>query len=146
MAVATRSEPIRLRPTEMTTFDEEGNCFEACLASMLGLDIDVVPRQPPGQDDGPALAKYMFGDLNEWLASLGWQALTLPVLEFDPEAGGLPDSHWIAFVSVPFTDRWHHAVIARGTEIVWDPDPRGKCPGITPDNLKQMMWLVPLAA
>lgn len=99
-----------MKPIDQTTFGHPGgNCFSACVASLLEIEIEAVPYFMGVQDWVPGFAK--------WLERYGYY----PV-----------------FVSQAPTDDWHpkgfyilggqsprgpHAVVARGLEVVHDPHP-----------------------
>jgi hypothetical protein len=114
---------VRLQPVEMTKFDADGNCFEACIASLLGVSPDDVPHQPPGvQEDYHEI-------VNGWLKDHGYQALTLPISEFDPSRAHFwfPDVYGIAHVEInPAWDWWHAVAEFRYRKVEWDvrPAPR----------------------
>lgn len=85
-------------PVYQTRHGPEGNCFEACLASILEIGIEQVPVFS-GWDD-----------LRKWLTARNW------LLEF-----GRSDGHAIASVQ---TLRGIHAVVCLDGQIVHDPSPR----------------------
>lgn len=61
-----------LKPVYQTIFGKtNGNCFAACIASILEMDLEDVPHFCRG--DNP---EWMF-DLNEWLYQFGLGALTV---------------------------------------------------------------------
>ena len=88
----------------------DGNCFEACLATVLGIELEDVPH---------------FGSDGDWwervrdlLASWG-----LGVFEFDCERWGdwRPTGYWIGTIDV---GTHHHSLVYRDEELVWQPDHR----------------------
>lgn len=106
-----------MKPVRQTRFGpEDGNCFEACLASVLDLaDVDQVPRYTESnQDIRPYLRK-----LDGWLSKRGLRVVSLRLgdnAEVDYVGG---DTYWIAFVET--ATNVHHAVVRRGYEFEWDP-------------------------
>ena len=61
-----------MKPVYQTIFGKtNGNCFAACIASILEMDLEDVPHFCRG--DNP---EWMF-DLNEWLYQFGLGALTV---------------------------------------------------------------------
>lgn len=87
-----------MKPIYQTRFGhEEGNCFQACLASILELPLDAVPDVMQPADDAWLLR------LNQWLRPQGWTAILIADWGKDAEgwtegllmiAGGLsPRSH-----------------------------------------------------
>ncbi|NUP12948.1 MAG: hypothetical protein HOW73_43465 [Polyangiaceae bacterium] len=98
-----------MKPVDQTTFGHPGgNCFSACVASLLDLSIDAVPYFM-GHDD-------WYRAFNEWLAPRGYHALTFQVGDWVPPA----DAVLILGGQSP---RGAHAVVARGLTVVHDPHP-----------------------
>ena len=98
--------------------DEGGNCFAACLASILELPVRVVPN---------AAAEWIKGDSDEHL-NAGWAlirswlyGLGLDVQCFDES--WRPSGYWIAIVDSPRFPGKTHAVVFEGESFVWDPHP-----------------------
>lgn len=61
-----------MKPVYQTVFGKpNGNCFQACVASILEMDLDDVPHVCKG--DNP---EWMY-DLNKWLLQFGLGALTV---------------------------------------------------------------------
>ena len=89
-----------------------GNCVAACIASVLELPIECVPRA------------QMISELADWLRTRGLYALTF---RCDPSKGDIvPDGyHLLGGWSPRRPDRRDmlHCVVARGREVVWDPHP-----------------------
>jgi hypothetical protein len=56
-----------MRPVWQTRrSDVDGNCFEACVASLLELDdVEAVPRY---RDSNESMNRYLAEDLDPWLA------------------------------------------------------------------------------
>lgn len=105
-----------------TKFGEKGNCFEACLASILEKKIDEVPTL--GSDEG-----WLY-KLSDFLAPLG-----LFYIEIDPENN--EERKVIQAMYEDGTDIYHfvngisprggeHAVVGLNGKIVHDPHPGGK--------------------
>lgn len=109
-----------------------GNCFPACVASLIELDIDDVPDFCNNDDEDYDWAP----DLSEWLRPRGLDCAVTTVLD-----GGFPKYwrlYWIAGGQTE-TGAWH-CVVYRGQEPVHDPHP-GKC-GL--DKLTDAVLLVPV--
>jgi hypothetical protein len=105
-----------VKPVDQTTFGHPGgNCFSACVASMLGIAIEEVP--------------YFMGDLDEpghiWADRLDkWLApRNLYALHFDMPTTGTPIWPDGFYILVGKSPRGDHAVIARAGKIVHDPHP-----------------------
>lgn len=124
-----------------------GNCFAACIASLLEISIDEVP-QPTVEDrtDWSRPGGY-WERIAKFLNSRG-----LHMVEFDRDlSGGLTESttegylptfdfHWIATGLSPRGD-FMHSVVCRGMEIVNDPHPDG---GGLEGKIVKAAYLVPL--
>lgn len=95
--------------------DTRENCFQACLASILELPLEVVPDVMAPCDD------RWLGRLIEWLAPRGWTALLIASWDepgWDDDiwmiAGGLsPRSHGDEVIM--------HAVIWKDGKCIHDP-------------------------
>ena len=94
-------------PVDQTRYgDPGGNCFSACVASLLELPIDDVPYF---MHDWPAA-------FDAWLEARGLCQVSVP---YDPSMG-VPPGFYILGGQCP---RGSHAVVARGPDIVHDPHP-----------------------
>lgn len=103
-----------MKPVDQDVFTVPGgNCFSACVASLLELPLADVPYFMGQTDDHDWL-----GELNTWLAPRVLYALCL-TFGGDYELPGL----FILGGQSPRGD-WCHAVVARGRgEVVHDPHP-----------------------
>lgn len=97
-----------MKPVYQTFFGKEGNCMQACIASLLEMSLDEVPRFPI---TGQFLAMARF--LNQF----DIQPIGLPY-----ERGIIPfDCHYIVWGK---SERGlYHAVIYLGNNMVHDPHP-----------------------
>lgn len=106
-------------PTAPT--EERGNCFAACLASILGCELDVVDA-PFDEEDKAAYWLDAFQQ-RVILAGLPYRLLILKatgdVLRF------LGDTLYIAGGPSPRGD-YRHSCVYRGGELVHDPYPSGE--------------------
>lgn len=105
-----------MKPVDQTVFTVPGgNCFSACVASLLEIPIDAVPYfmgdKPPGEPED------WFGRLLDWLRPRGYWAIPLPVGN-----GWKPEGLCILSGKSPRGD-YDHCVIARGLDVVHDPHP-----------------------
>lgn len=101
-----------MKPVDQTTFGvPAGNCFSACIASLLEVDIAEVPYF---MDEKDWVAK-----LNRWLAPRGLYATCF---SYTPEDIKLwqPGGYCILGGQ---SSRGSHAVVGRGREVVHDPHP-----------------------
>jgi hypothetical protein len=112
-------------PVQQTRFKDGGNCFSACLASILELAIGVVPNFAEKGERWFDLAQA-------WLAKRGLRLVAVPAHElaaFDVEdwaetvAGEAAVAWWIAAGPGPRGRK--HAVVMRGSDVVHDPHPDG---------------------
>lgn len=97
-----------MKPVDQTVFgDPGGDCFRACVASLLELDLDQVPH---------FAARDWPRSLELWLAERGlcdvWICWT-------PDGWVPPGPH----IRGGQCSRGSHAVVAVGAEIVHDPHP-----------------------
>jgi hypothetical protein len=111
-----------MRPVDQTTFGHPGgNCFSACVASLLELRIGEVPYF---MDESGGRPKW-FQQLDTWLAPFCLYALHFSVT---PEHAELYDKQdlWPKgyFILNGRSPRGDHAVIARGSGVAaFDPHP-----------------------
>jgi hypothetical protein len=117
-----------VRPLFQTTFGTEGNCFAACLASILELDsLDPVPWY----DTSVKTQNKHLADVDAWLRPFGLGVVAINVKDkLNTKRDGsdrLPDVlagdvYWIALVAGGAAD-YNHAVVMRGSTPVHDPEP-----------------------
>lgn len=109
-----------------------GDCFRACIASILELPLDDVPHfvqigLTPHPDDPQPLAEGnsdWWYYLRDWLRPRGLIYFDIPAGEDAPDALiSALGYHTITGLS-PRGD-WQHVVVGRGGEIVHDPHPEG---------------------
>ena len=105
-----------MTPVDQTIInDATGNCFAACVASILELSIDEVPNFMETRNEvegGWYIAAW------QWLQNRGY---TLRHTQLG--ANQYPEGYWIASgVSPRFPDR-HHAVVYLGAVMTHDPHP-----------------------
>jgi hypothetical protein len=97
------------------TKEEGGNCFAACLASILEVPLVAVPNAAVLWAQGEVDEGWSL--INDWLASLG---LRIGSFDGDPD-GWLPHGYWIAIVPSLKLPGETHAVVFQGRDFVWDP-------------------------
>ncbi len=119
-----------MKPVNQTLHGEVGNCFAACLASLLELPISEVPNlavdglPPFDPDDHLRWARAFYQNVNRWLEPRG-------LFYFEVGShGGVPQEIWEA---IPPDGYWigidpeygphGHAVVMQGREMVHDPHP-----------------------
>jgi hypothetical protein len=99
---------------DQTTFGEKnGNCFSACVASILELPIEDVPIFVE--------VKNWWGEFLSWLKPRGYYALCYHLKDCDKS---VLDDYEINILSgkSPRGD-FLHAVVANGSKILHDPHP-----------------------
>lgn len=84
-----------------------GDCFGACLASILELPIEVIPN-----DHSPIWFNIQKMYLNQFGLSLTFHGSKGPIWD---------DSPWIASVKSKNYEGVTHAIIMQGTEVLFDP-------------------------
>jgi len=108
-----------MKPVKQTLFGpKEGNCFAACIASLLELPLEAVPNF--------CLYDDWYHRVNKFLAPMG-----LCYIEMAIDSRGLyyslidSNTYYVLCGKSPNYDCLH-AVVAQGTEIVHDPNPSNK--------------------
>jgi hypothetical protein len=120
-----------VKPVDQTLFGEgAGNCFAACVASILGMPLVSVPNfcVEHGDDD-------WYGHFSKWLNDRGLAPLTMVNADEHATAAHLcwarqfaADVHWIASGD---TARGKHAVVYVGGRLAHDPNPNYGRAGLT---------------
>ncbi len=104
-------------PAKQTKVGEHGNCYAACIASILELPIDDIPDVST-LDDGAKQASV----INCWLKDRF--GLSLLELTLNRETGyQWPDIWYIASGPSPKHKDYRHCMVARAGELVWNPGP-----------------------
>lgn len=101
---------------DQTTFGAQGNCFSACIASILELPLVDVPYfmgDPPDDE--------WWGRTIAWLADRGLDASYYKFDMRDPDA---PPGYTIVSGRSPRHATRLHACVARDGVLVHDPNPR----------------------
>ena len=102
--------------TQTTFYDPErpglGNCTEACVASLLGLTIDEVPRFWDDSAEDPVQAFWL--NFHDFFRKLGWEVTDFWE-GFQPEG--------IVMWSGPSQRGCDHMVLAQNGVLIHDPHP-----------------------
>lgn len=97
-----------MKPVDQTKFGfPEGNCFEACVASILEIPIEAVPRYP---DESSWFEFYQ-----DWIKQFG-----LTLIDIDGSSGVKPQGYSIMSGMSP-RGKFMHATVALDGEMVHDP-------------------------
>lgn len=114
-----------MKPVDQTTFGlPGGNCFSACVASLLEIPIDEVPYFMG--DTGEVLAgddpEKWFERFEQWLSPRGLYPILLDIHGISWRPAGL---HILSGCSPRGRGRADdlHSVVAQGSEILHDPHP-----------------------
>jgi hypothetical protein len=104
---------------KQTKLGRNGNCFEACIASIVESNIDDVPNLMPYIENGKWIEK-----LNFWLGlhfGLAYIEMKVPIDLKDEFFGS--DFIYILIGDTVRNGTIKHAVIYRKTEMIFDPHP-----------------------
>jgi len=96
----------------------EGNCFAACIASLLEIDLDSVP------DFYLLFQANWFDKFNEWLHPLGFSAIIISHHAIHQEVGLPSDCYYLMGGMSPRGIM--HSVIGLDGKMVHDPHPSGE--------------------
>lgn len=102
-----------MKPVAQTVTGTQGDCFRACIASILEKPIEDIP--------------LFYGDDDQWAKYWRWlqeQGFTLEWATLDV-SDPPPDTFYIASVQSPslWSQGLYHAVIGYNGKTVWDPHP-----------------------
>ena len=109
-----------MNPVMQTIMGDKGNCFNACIASLLNINIDDVPVLDSFQDG------EWSAQLNEWLYPRGLVYFDIRIAK--SEAGLFfkdKDFYHVLTGPSPRLPGLDHCVIGRKGKIVHDPHPEG---------------------
>lgn len=105
-----------MKPVYQTIFNAtEGNCFSACLASVLELPIEDVPNFCANP------SPHWFADVRSWLNPFGLDAVNISVSDLSVyEARG-----YYLLGGTSTRGPYLHSVVAYNGVVVHDPNPKG---------------------
>jgi hypothetical protein len=109
---------------------EAGDCFRACVASILERPLDTVPHFFRGQRVGTVISPQRETAMQDWFGLLGFGFVTMPLWADTPEqalatfGSRYPNLHYILIGQT--RKGVNHAIVCRGTYIAHDP----ACPAI----------------
>ena len=100
-----------MKPVEQTQLTyPDGNCFAACVATLLELPLEAVPDFKGD------------GWYDAWLEWLKPRNLTFINFRIDPGDSWRPPGYSLLAADSP-RGKWLHSVVCKDGEIVWDPHP-----------------------
>ena len=103
-----------MKPVKQTRFGEEGNCWQACIASILELELDEVPDFVNDYDD-------WYTETFEWLSDkdIGINYDEVPILE---------KGEFLAYIGCGVGKRelYHAVVLDFNLNMIHDPSPKNK--------------------
>ena len=115
---------------------ENGNCYAACLASILECSLEDVPNfMADGSDEFDNLLNKWAGDTNFTIMSINMHRDIPYITE------SFKDVYSIGTIQSPRFENTLHAVVCKGFEIVHDPHPDVR-PPYTADVLHFDVFIV----
>ena len=118
---------IELGAVTQTTFGfPMGNCFEACIATLLRVPIDAVPDPRRGKSNREAarVIKTRLPAINRWLMDTYTLTMVRDQGPHPPVVGLRDDDPPLFWIAAGRSNRGlMHAVIYGNEEIAWDPHP-----------------------
>ncbi len=123
----------------------DGDCFRACIASIMEMKINEVPDVPIQPD-----ARDWFKLWNQWLNGMNLQLVGIGCQGGDRNLRRIGMAGYsIGLVRKPNWPKIEnidgHAVVFKDLEFVWDPDPRApKGQQWSEEDWLAMVFLVPL--
>jgi len=124
---------------------EQGDCFQACLASILEIPYDLAFSCVYG-DDKPKKGELFekqpwYIDFLKWLEQFGLASIYLEWKPTAPTVTALLGYHIAECKSSTLRNGDTHAVVIHDGDLVHDPNPKSKVSG---DDLLGVYLLVPL--
>jgi hypothetical protein len=101
------------------TGEKTGNCWSACIASILEIPLDTVPNFCGGSKT----KDHWWSETQQFLDSLSLTVIEITILE-DQDVSTIFDCYWIASGKSPRYSG-DHAVVYHGNKMVHDPHPDG---------------------
>lgn len=119
-----------MKEVDQTKTGKDGNCFQACIASMLDLSLEEVPDfvNLYSADD-------WLPECSKWLRKIGLGIVAIGIE--DSESRDIADLYYTGYYIGDLkqaTRPWNHVVIMRKTDIVHDPMPDNKRTAGYPTN------------
>jgi len=109
--------------------EEQGNCFQACVASILEIPLeeafDCRPFDLTDAIGKPVDEAPDFVAFNEWLSRYGFQSIFVQAFPM-PRMTTLRGFHLLEVESTTLKKGESHIVVIRDGEVVHDPNPNAK--------------------
>ena len=111
-----------MKPVKQTRTGKGGNCFTACVASILELNIDEVPDLAPRKDiEGLEQDKI----LNDWLGQFGLRFFSFRLHDEDYRKIVFKNAYHTICGKCPRDPNLDHIVVGFNGEMIHDPHPEG---------------------
>jgi hypothetical protein len=107
-----------MKPVTQTITGGKGNCFEACIASILECSIYDIPYLGI-YDEGVEWGKV----LNKWLAKRGLQYMEVTIPGVAEELWSYISTYHLLIAPTKQSEYVFHAVVAKNGKVVHDPHP-----------------------
>ncbi|KKL82824.1 hypothetical protein LCGC14_1980900 [marine sediment metagenome] len=122
------------------TLEQQGNCFQACVATVLGIPLEEA-YDCRGIQDGED--SHWFDDFNKWLERYGLGCIFIESNKDIPAAvSGWPGIHIAECRSATLYNGERHVVVIRDGDLLHDPIPDAKEQG----EMQGIYLFVPLNA
>lgn len=108
-----------MTPTKQTILGSKGNCFAACIASILDCTIDDIPNLNAYEE-----SEEWMQVLNDWLSNrgLGYMEVIVPSADINVFFRN-KDFYHVIIGPTNRSSNLFHAVVGRKGKIVFDPHP-----------------------
>ena len=120
---------------------EQGNCFQACVASLLEIPLESAfdcTRHGEHIDGLPVEKQSWYISFNEWLAKFGLASIYLP--HYPVQLTEIDDYYIVVVKSTTLKHR-NHCVIIRNGKLAHDPNPKSRAKG---SDILGVYILIPL--
>jgi len=109
--------------------NEQGNCFQACIASILEIPLkeafDCTPYGP-SEKGTPVEKDSWYVDFNKWLAERGLASIYLECSRVVPAVTQILGYHLAEVKSTTLKNGESHCVVIHNGNLVHDPNPNSK--------------------
>lgn len=120
------------------SLEEQGNCFQACVATILQ-----IPLEEAFDCRGPQNDLGWFEDFNEWLGEYGLGCIFIESTEEKPVvSSGFRGIHMVECRSETLYQGERHVIVAKDGHLLHDPNPHADRQG----EIQGIYLFVPLEA